>query len=114
MAPHLREGARYAVARFHSALGQTLRRGQRLDLVRIAVHHGDRHLYTEFHFRDVETGGARLWTIDGAQDDGTGRDLFDAAPDDAATPGGAAGPDGAARVDGSADGEGPRTGNAAP
>ena len=83
MAPHLREGARYVVARFHSAFGQTLARGQRLELVRIAVHHGDRHLYTEFHFRDLDSGAARIWVMDGAQDDATGRDLFAAELDGA-------------------------------
>lgn len=84
MAPHLREGARYVVARFHSAFGQTLVRGQRLELVRIAVHHGDRHLYTEFHFRDLASGGARVWVVDGGHDDATGRDLFTAEGDAAA------------------------------
>ena len=93
MAPHLREGVRYVVARFHSAFGQTLVQGQRLELVRIAVHHGDRHLYTEFHFRDLDSGGARVWVVDGAQDDGTGRDLFAADRDGAAD--GAAGDEGA-------------------
>jgi hypothetical protein len=83
MAPHLREGARYVVARFHSAFGQTLVRGERLELVRIAVHHGDRHLYTEFHFRDLDSGAARVWVIDGVQDDTTGCDLFAAELDGA-------------------------------
>jgi hypothetical protein len=107
MAPHLREGARYVVARFHSALGQILVRGQRLELVRIAVHHGDRHLYTEFHFRDLASGGARVWVVDGAQDDATGRDLF------AADRGSAPGPGGAAHGAGAAGNEGAAAGDAA-
>jgi hypothetical protein len=94
MAPHLREGGRYVVARFHSGFGQTLLRGQRLELVRIALHHGDRHLYTEFHFRDLDSGGARVWVVDGAQEDATGQDLF------AADRRGATGHDGGADSDG--------------
>jgi len=78
VAPHLREGARYVVARFHASMGQTLRRGQRLELVTIAAHHGDRYFYTEFHFVDLDSGGARTWVVDGGQDDATGRDLFTA------------------------------------
>jgi hypothetical protein len=78
VATHLRAGSRYVVARFHAFFGGTLRRGQRLELTTIAAHNGDRYFYTEFHFRDVDTGEARLWVIDGAQDDDTGRDLFEA------------------------------------
>ena len=74
--PHLREGGRYLVARFHASFGETFLRGQRLELVRIAVHHGDRHFYTEFHFRDLDSGRSRLWTVDGSHDEATGRDLF--------------------------------------
>lgn len=37
---------------------------------------GDRYFYTEFHFRDLATGDARKWVIDGPQLDETGADLF--------------------------------------
>lgn len=78
MTPHLREGGRYVVKRFHACFGETFQQGQRLELLKIVAHTGERYFYTEFHFRDPDTGGPRLWVIDGGHADETGRDLFEA------------------------------------